>query len=75
MDKVCKSASRAKMCPAVREYVDKQLESLAFLHTQFGTGANGDVVTKGKLREAEAEYYREIKRVAPEYYKRIILDK
>ena len=75
MDKVCKGASRAKMCSAVRSHVDKQLEALALLHTQFGTGAQGDCVTKSKLRDAEAEHYREIKRVAPEYYKRIILDK
>jgi hypothetical protein len=75
MDKVCKSASRSKMCPLVRAHVDKQLEALALLHTSFGTRGKGDTETKSKLREAENEYYREIKRVAPNYYKRIILDK
>lgn len=75
MDKVCKSASRSKMCPLVRAHVDKQLEALALLHTSFGTRGKGDTETKAKLREAENEYYREIKRVAPNYYKRIILDK
>ncbi len=75
MDKVCKSASRSKMCPKVRAYVDNQLESLAKLHTSFGTEGKGDTKTKSALREAENELYREIKRVAPEYYKRIIIDK
>jgi len=75
MDKICKGASRSKMCPAVRAHVDKQLESLAKLHTSFGTEGKGDTKTKSALREAENELYREIKRVAPEYYKRIIIDK
>ena len=75
MDKVCKSASRSKMCPLVRAHVDKQLEALALLHTSFGTRGKGDTETKSKLREAESEFYREIKRVAPNYYKRIILNK
>lgn len=75
MDKVCKGASRAKMCAPVRAHVDKQLEALASLHTSFGTGGYGDTKTKSGLREAENNIYREIKRVAPEYYKRIIIDK
>ena len=75
MDKVCKGASRSKMCAPVRAHVDQQLEALASLHTSFGTGGKGDPGTKAKLREAENEIYREIKRVAPEYYKRISIDK
>ena len=75
MDKVCKGAARSKMCPKVRAYVDNQLESLAKLHASFGTEGKGDTKTKSALREAENELYREIKRVAPEYYKRIIIDK
>ena len=75
MDKICKESSRLAMCPLVRAHVDKQLESLAALHTSFGTQCKGDTKTKKGLRDAESEYYREIKRVAPEYYKRIIIDK
>ena len=75
MDKVCKSPSRANMCPRVRVHVDEQLEKLATLHTSFGTKGKGDTQTKKQLKEAESVLYREIKAVAPEYYKRIIIDK
>jgi len=75
MDKVCKGASRANMCSLVRAQVDEQLEKLATLHTSFGTKGKGDTKTKKELREAEAVLYKEIKRLAPEYYKRIIIDK
>ena len=63
MDKICKEISRSAMCPLVRAHVDKQLESLAKLHTSFGTQGKGDMKTKKGLRDAENEYYREIKRV------------
>jgi hypothetical protein len=75
MDKICKSAYRANMCALVRAHVDEQLEKLATLHTSFGTKGKGDTRTKKELKEAEAVLYREIKRLAPEYYKRIIIDK
>jgi hypothetical protein len=55
--------------------VDEQLEKLATLHTSFGTKGKGDKRTKKELKEAEAVLYREIKRLVPEYYKRIIIDK
>lgn len=75
MEKICKASSRATMCPRVRAHVDAQLEQLALLHTAFGTGGYGDAVTKKALREKESVLYREIKKVAPNYYKRISIDK
>ena len=75
MEKICKGSSRATMCPRVRAHVDAQLEQLASLHTAFGTGGHGDAVTKKALKEKESVLYREIKRVAPNYYKRISIDK
>jgi len=63
------------MCPSVRAHVDEQLEKLAALHTSFGTKGKGDTRTKKQLKEAESVLYREIKAVALEYYKRIIIDK
>ena len=50
MDKVCKSPSRANMCPRVRAHVDEQLEKLATLHTSFGTKGKGDTQTKKQLK-------------------------
>jgi hypothetical protein len=74
MGKVCNANSRKDMCDEVRVYVDRQLEELASLHTSFGTGGKGDTKTKGGLRDAERELLRNIKSVAPNYYKRIIID-
>lgn len=69
--KVCKANSRSTMCERVRKETDSRLEEMAFLTAAFGTGGEGDLKTKKEYRARLSALSREIREIAPEYYKLI----
>jgi len=69
--KVCKATSRATMCASVRKKTDSRLEEMALLVSCFGTGSKYDLKTKKELNARLSVLNREIREIAPEYYKLI----
>lgn len=67
--KVCKSTSRADMCEEVRKQVDARCERMAQITAAYGTGAADDPKTKKEYRARLSALSREIREIAPEYYK------
>lgn len=69
--KVCKANSRAAMCSRVRKEVDSRTEMMAKITAAYGTGAANDPKTKKEYRARLSALSREIREIAPEYYKLI----
>lgn len=69
--KVCKATSRATMCDAVRKETDSRLEEMAKLVAAFGTGSKYDLKTKRDLNARLSVLNREVREMAPNYYKLI----
>lgn len=69
--KVCKATSRQAMCERVRKETDSRLEEMSLLVACFGTGSMYDLKTKKELNARLSVLNREIREIAPEYYKQI----
>lgn len=69
--KTCKANSRKRMCKQTREAVDNRLHQMSILTAAFGTGGVGDTKTKKEYRASLSALSREIREIAPEYYKLI----
>ena len=67
--KVSKAISRRDMSEDTRREVDARCERMAQITAAYGTGAADDPKTKKEYRARLSALSREIREIAPEYYK------